>query len=141
MSSSDTRARRNARYFKEELAAVRAQALSRLRDDLSDDLMNMKVRIEATGVKRDSLAKWLHGKTFDQTYHDFGPKAKQQRSRPRIQAWLDMCEGDENLFLQLYTRALEVRFPIPGGAFEWSPQLKRHNGRLTILHRWRRSGK
>ena len=151
MASVDLRIRRTARRSKERWAlhertrykTVKAredfrkllerQDLEELRELLSDEIYNMQerfvralgIRGRITDVERRLFVKHLHMLTFDDTYRDYAPDSKNERSRVRIESLLVLCRGDEELLLGEYARALEKFFPVKtwSSHYVWNPKL------------------
>lgn len=151
MVSIDTRIRREARRQHEELRmaelsleATKARGTQRLRELIGYELDNLVGRFKDNHLgEREDIPKWLHMKTFDQTYMDMETEGKSVRSRMRIQVLLDYTKGDSNLLLKLYGEALDDKFPIPG-EFVWAPILiegttERGRPIKTLQYRWRRA--
>lgn len=169
MASVDLRIRRSARRSRERWALYRAttdfepfgtrekyqrllerQDLEELRELLNDEIANMQdrftralaIRGRLTPAERRLFVKHLHMLTFDQTYRDFyGPVSKNARSRQRIESLLELCHGDEELFLKEYARALEKFFPVEtwSSYYVWNPKLivktlKSGKPRVSIKH-------
>lgn len=143
LTSIDQRIRLDARQSRERLKLHYAQDLEKLRMHIHNDIMNMWGRCDEAGIGREVVADWLHLKTYDDTYHDFGPKAKQARTRERIEALLDLCHGDKELLLSEYKRELDKVFPLRSKHYEWAPVFIRRelrSGRtvVSLRYRWRR---
>lgn len=113
-------------------------------------VLNMYMRGLDRGIKKDDLAdKWLHLLEYNQTYINLDdPEAKKYRMREQFIPVLDMCDGDGNLLITVYTRMLNKHFPIRHKGRAWDPQLvwkeytpKRRNAKptlmLTIVHKWK----
>lgn len=107
------------------------QDLQELRELLGDETFNMQQRLKPVlGVggritDRRIFVKKLHMLTFDETYRDAGPEVKSFRVRQRIELLVELCHGDEALFLREYSRAIEHRFPIDtwSSRYDWAPKL------------------
>ncbi len=145
MASTDARIRHEARLYEDEVNAAKRRRLDRLRRLLDDELTNMRGRCESADATinrknwREKAALWLHTKTFDQTYRDWGMRSSRARTRLRIEALLRLCGGDKELFLAEYTLALNSKFPIPSRSYAWAPRLVRSDsGRVTVVHQWSR---
>lgn len=167
MASVDLRIRRSARRSRERWALhnetefkdfesserqrklLERQDLEELRELLNDEIYNMQERFRAALAIRGSVTpeqqrifvKRLHMLSFDGTYRDFGPTVKYPRTRARIDALIDLCHGDEVLFLREYVRALEKFFPVKtwSSRYVWNPRLlvktlKSGKARKTIKH-------
>ncbi len=151
MASVDLRIRRTARRSRErwmlheqtQYKTVKArenvrkllmrQDLEELRELLGDEIYNMQerftralaIRGRITLVERRIFVKHLHMRTFDETYRDYAPESKNDRSRVRIESLIVLCHGDEALFLREYVRALEKFFPVGSWSphYYWKPRL------------------
>lgn len=151
MASVDLRIRRAARRSRERWALfestkygtirskkahaslLQRQHLEELRELLNDEAYNMQERFKAALAIRGRLnashrrifVKHLHMLTFDETYRDFGPTVKFPRTRARIEALIELCHGDEELFLREYARAIDKVFPIDSWSshYVWNPKL------------------
>src|SRR5690606_22587094 len=101
LATTDQKIKDEARLFQDELNGVYRRRLERLRLLLGDEAYNMVLRcftadVSITRKNRSThAAPWLHGKTYEQTYRDRGPRAKQQRTRARFEALLSLCGGDK----------------------------------------------
>lgn len=148
--SIDTRIERETRRNKKMLEALlqpikllEVQALQQAREWIHDDLVNMWLRFDSNNRgKKEDVPRWLHTKTFDETFIDLGPEGKSMRTRRRIQLLLNHLDGDTATFLRLYAEELNSFFPIKG-SYEWAPVLVggvTHSGRpiLTVKYRWHR---
>jgi len=139
MSSVDERIKREARLFKQEIDAAEKRRLERLRDLLYSEVRNMRTRCVSNGIAAEDISSWLHGKSYDETYHDYAAEAKQFRTRQRIQSLLALCGGDEKLLLAEYTKVLDGSFPVSSPYFSWGPRLYRPGlNQLTVVHSWKR---
>lgn len=148
MSSIDTRIFLDARQSRARRKEEYDRDLLKLRMYISDDVLNMIGRIDSRGVDKDNRADWLHLKTYDETYQDYGAEAKRQRTRRRVEALLELCHGDKPLLLDELAHALNRYIPIQSSAFVWAPELfykELSSGKLrvSLKYRWRRvkSGK
>lgn len=170
MVSVDTRIRRSARRARERRAYIGSpgmvgligtEELSRLQvrheleelqELLNDEIFNMSERFRRASAIRGSITlgqkrlfvKRLHMMSFDDTYRDYAPSTKLERTRMRIESLLELCHGDEALLLSEYAKALEKYFPIETWSkyFEWNPKLiektlKSGKKRKTIRHHMR----
>jgi hypothetical protein len=140
MSSVDTRINREAKLYQEEVDVAKRRRLERLRMLLDDEVLNMLLRGRIVTRTKDKKvnADWLHHKTFDQTYRDFGIRTKRYRTRVRFENLLKLCDGDKKLLQDEYDRSLNKYFPIPGKRYEWGSRLtKAFDDRVTAAHGWR----
>lgn len=143
MSTIDQKIKMDARHFRTLLKLLHDQNLEKLRTHIHNDTMNLWGRCDDAGISKEDVAEWLHMKTYDETYHDRGPAAKQVRTKDRIVALLDLCHGDEELLLSEFKRELDKTLPIASTSFEWAPRLimvKQRSGRLkvSLRYHWQR---
>lgn len=125
------------------------QDLEELRELLTDEIYNMQQRFTShlvmlgrlTNVERRLLVKHLHTMTYDETFKDVGPGVKYPRTRVRIEALLELCDGDERLLLHEYEAALKRFFPVWTWSkyYAWNPKLftkklKSGKTRISIRH-------
>ena len=139
MSTIDQKIRMDARHSRTLLKLQYEQDLEKLRTHIHNDTMNLWGRCDDAGISKEDVAEWLHMKTYDETYHDRGPAAKQVRTKDRIVALLDLCHGDEALLLSEFKRELDKTLPIASPSFEWAPRLimvKQRSGRLKVSLRY-----
>lgn len=133
MSSADTRIKLEARLRQDRRNAEDRERDSRLELLLTDEMVNMK------GRNPNGDAAWLRNKSYDESFHDYGYKAKRYRTRIRIENLLKLCDGDKELLLRKYALVLWKYFPISQKGSRWRPQLvTAQDGRLTIIHKWGR---
>jgi|GEM_PF-2705185 len=140
MSTVDARIKHEALLYQDEVSEVNRRRLVRLRELLEDEVFNMllRSRIVTRTTDKGKNAHWLHGRSFDQTYHDRSPKSKRARTRVRFENLLKLCAGDKKLLQIEYDRALNRYFPIPGKSYEWASRLTNaYDGRVTATHGWR----
>lgn len=151
MASVDLRIRRAARRSRERWALydntefkdsesseshrkqLARHDLEELRELLTDEIYNMQERFKVALAMRGRIVqadrrifvKHLHMLSFDDTYRDFGPTVKYPRTRARIEALIELCHGDEALFVREYVRALEKFFPVDSWSsrYDWNPKL------------------
>ncbi|MGH7218248.1 MAG: hypothetical protein ACREGE_02300 [Candidatus Microsaccharimonas sp.] len=143
MRSIDQRIRQDARHSRERRKAEYARDLEKLRGYIENDTINMIGRCDDHGVSKEDRADWLHLKTYDDTYHDYGQVAKRERTRTRIEALLELCHGDKGLLLGEVKRALDRYFPVASPHYTWAPELvhkelKSGKLRVSLRYRWQR---
>jgi hypothetical protein len=137
----------DAEQISEELRLTSRQAWQRMqafadRDERLDELVKhelalMRGRGYDAGAEKGKEFLWLHGLSFDNTYRDWGPQEGRPRVRKRIEALLELCQGDEQLLLRYYRRYLRYFFPITY-RYQWNPVIVRKSGHVTIVHKWSR---
>lgn len=145
MGSVDKSIQNEAKRYQKEIEGANARRLERLRELLEGEVYNMLERARAVNHTKHSTkdkelnAKWLHQKSFDQTYRDYGPKSKRIRTRIRFERLLQLCGGDKKLLQDEYNRALNKYFPVIDARYEWGARLaSAQDGRITMFHGWRR---
>ena len=143
VSSIDSRIFLDALQSRERRKQEFSRDLQKLRMYIHDDTINMIGRIDDRGVDKNGRAEWLHLKTYDETYQDYGVEAKHQRTRRRVEALLDLCHGDKKLLLDEIVRALNKYMPIQSPAFAWNPEiiykeLPSGKFRVSLKYRWSR---
>ncbi|UTX51708.1 hypothetical protein KI440_02025 [Candidatus Saccharibacteria bacterium TM7i] len=142
MPSIDERIRREARRHRRRIAQEKELAHQALREFVYDDVQNMRGRSIDLGIEVDAAAHWLHMKNYDDTYKDWSPRSKQQRTRLRIESLLELAESTPVL-LKEYEQALSRYFPIRWKGYVWNPQLiivdlPSGKQRISMEYRWRR---
>lgn len=112
------RIQNEARRTQQEVRAVYARAGERLREYVQNDVANMRAR---SGANAKDAAKWLHMKSYDDTYRDYSAEGKRRRTRVRIERLLELAGGDRQLLMREYSLALSRSFPLPYHLV-WAPR-------------------
>ena len=138
MSSIDARIERAARQRQEVKVLQDKHRDGELRELLYDEVRRILLRAAAHGIADEDMASWLHCRSYDQTYHDYGAESKQFRTRKRFELLLALCDGDKKLLLEEYAKVLNAVIPVSSPYFSWAPRLYRPNAkRITVIHNWK----
>ena len=123
----------------QRIVSEQERLLKTLEALLNDEVRYMVNRIPNPKTKTEERAPWLRKqRDLVATYHDWEAKPKRRRTERRIDDYLELCGGDEELFLAAYVRKLNEFFPITGRTYAWRVKLDAVNGHRTIIHEYKR---
>lgn len=126
MSTIQTRVERDADMFDEEQRQLDVRRRQKLNYHVGDLVQNMKNRWRVNQpIHHQTPYEWLKMKTFSETFIDYSPEGKQERTTWLFSEFLRMAHGDEKLFLEVYTECLNQYFPVEDQRYGWAPKLTR----------------